>query len=59
MPPVRGGMTQVGDIRLLAVPVIASITPKAIDSFRPPTTLHVTGVNLTGATFAFVSRRRS
>jgi hypothetical protein len=55
VPPQRGGVTQVGDIRLLPVPVISAIVPKAIDSFRPPATIRVTGVNLAGATFAFVS----
>jgi hypothetical protein len=54
--PVRGGTTQVGDIQLLAVPVIGSITPAVVNSFRPPTVLRVTGVNLVGATFRFVSQ---
>ena len=53
--PVRAGTTEVGDLRLLAVPVITSIRPRVIDSFSAPNTLRITGANLTGTTFAFVS----
>src|SRR5581483_2365178 len=56
VPPVRGGTSSMGDVVLLAVPIITAITPKTIDSFRAPTTIVVTGINLTGATFAFAGQ---
>src|SRR5258708_17644010 len=45
--PVRGGLTQVGDIRLLAVPIITSISPRRIDSYRAPNALPIRGANFT------------
>ena len=50
---VRGGVTAMGDVAIAPVPIITSISPKAIDATRPPATLAVTGDNLIGATFSF------
>lgn len=50
---VRFGVTAIGDLVIAPVPVIASITPKVIDSGAPPSTLQVTGANFVGAAFSF------
>jgi hypothetical protein len=54
IPPVRGGTTSVGDITIAPVPVVISIAPKVIDATKPPATIHITGANLSGASFSFV-----
>ncbi len=38
----------------VAVPVITSITPNAIDVTLPPSSIRITGANLGGATFGFL-----
>ncbi len=50
---VRAGTTAVGDVVLAPVPIITSIIPKAIDALRPVASVQVTGINLSGAVFAF------
>lgn len=51
---VRGGITNVGDIAVAPVPIIESILPRVFDATRPPSSVSVSGSNLSGSTFSFV-----
>ncbi|MGI8743082.1 MAG: Ig-like domain-containing protein [Bryobacteraceae bacterium] len=52
LQPILGGVTNVGDIRILPIPFITSINPKSALA-GPVVNITVTGINLTGSTFAF------
>jgi YD repeat-containing protein len=49
-----GTATSAMSFMIIAVPVITSIAPAVIDAAAPPAVLQVGGIQLTGATFAFL-----
>jgi hypothetical protein len=52
-PAIRGGITNVGDIRILPLPLITSVNPRQAISGTTVLNFKVIGANLTGSTFSF------